>query len=215
MKYHITGFIFDLDGTLVNSGQDLAIAANWMREQFDMPALPIPTIISYVGDGLMKLIERLMPNGNEMLWQQAKKQFCIYYKQHCTDFTQPYPGVIETLQHFDQKVKTVATNKFFSLSCTILERLSMKHHFQAVLGGDSTPKIKPDPLPLLKIMEQFSLHPSQTIMVGDSSNDIIAGQRAGVLTCGVTYGLRPREELDALKPDFMISRFDELIELFD
>ncbi len=215
MKHHIVGFIFDLDGTLIDSSQDLAIAANVMRCAFHLAPLAHSTIMSYVGDGLPMLVKRLLPESSESQLKQGIEIFREYYAVHCTDYTKPYPGVMDTLHYFRHKSNTVVTNKMYSLSFEILQRLGLAHYFAAILGGDSTQRCKPDPMPINELVHRFGWNRAEVVMVGDSSNDMAAGKQAGVLTCAVKYGLRPVDELIAYHPDFMIDQFSDLCNLFE
>ncbi len=214
MKIPIKGLIFDLDGTLVDSSQDLIATANATRLHFGHSELNPSLIISYVGDGLTVLIRRLFPDCNNIQLQEALEFFRNHYKIHCTDYTQPYPGVVKTLQYFHQKTKAVVTNKYYDLSCLVLQKLDLISHFSLVLGGNSLPKMKPDPMPILEVISKFSLPPQSTIIIGDSSNDIDSGKSAGILTCAVSYGFKTKEELESYHPDFLIDHFSELENIF-
>ncbi|NUM36877.1 MAG: HAD-IA family hydrolase [Candidatus Brocadiae bacterium] len=209
-KRNIDAFLFDLDGTLIDSSKDLAISANFTRDHYGKEPLSQDTIIGYVGDGLGLLIQRLFPEFSPSELQEAKSIFQQHYRVHCLDYTRPYPGVLETLEYFSHKIKAVISNKPQSASKQILEALGMAKHFSLILGGDSLSACKPDPMPVLYILKEFSLSPQKTIIIGDGVPDIKAGKNAGILTCAVSYGMRDAQVLKKFEPDFMIDNFSQL-----
>jgi phosphoglycolate phosphatase len=214
MQTRISGFLFDLDGTLIDSLEDLTISVNVVRQYFQLEKLTVDTITNYVGDGPGTLIKRVLKGYGEDQIQEGMAVFKKHYWEHCTDHTRPFHGVIPTLEHFRDKPKAVITNKSYQATCEILSRLNLSSYFALVLGGDSTPLPKPDPYPIQKTLSLLNLSLSTTVIVGDGATDIEAGKRAGILTCAATYGLRPKFFLESLSPDFMIDHFAQLQELF-
>ena len=204
--------VFDLDGTLVDSKVDLANSVNYALGEFGFPSLPNGTIYSYVGNGASTLILRSLGTGGKEILPRVLETFLAHYRGHLLDTTVPYPGVRESLSaqsgNFDM---AVLTNKPIDMTRTILAGLSLSRHFVDVRGGDSFGSKKPDPEGLLRIMEERGTTPVETLMVGDSVNDILAGLGAGVATCGVTYGLGAKG-FATHPPDFTIDRFPELFE---
>lgn len=215
MKTKVDAFIFDLDGTLVNSSEDLAQSSNVVREHFGMERLSLPAVLSYVGDGLTNLVERLL--GEEALEkkEEALKVFRNHYKDHCIDHTRPYPQVVETLEYFLGKPMAVVTNKPEGFSRQILKTLNLEKYFSCLLGGDSTPLKKPDPMPLREALKQLGVASQKVVMVGDGSPDILSGKGVGIFTCAVTYGMRTKSDLEPLNPDFWMDSFGELREIFE
>lgn len=208
------GFIFDLDGTLLDSSKDLTISANFLLAHYGKETLSQDTVISYVGDGLGLLIQRLLPDFSPIQIQEARAIFQSHYRLHWVDYTRPYPGVLETLEYFREKVKVVISNKPQEATREILKALGMSKYFSLMLGGDSLPACKPDPMPIFYTLKEFSLLPENTVMIGDGVPDIKAGKSAGIHTCAVTYGMRDASVLKKLEPEFMIDRFCQLQDIF-
>lgn len=204
--------VFDLDGTLVDSKVDLANSVNHALGVFGFPSLPNETIYSYVGNGASMLIRRSLGADGKEILPRVLETFLDHYRGHLLDTTVPYPGVRECLsEHSGAFEMAVLTNKPIDMARTILSGLSLSRHFVDVRGGDSFGSKKPDPEGLLRIMGQRGTTPAETLMVGDSVNDILAGLGAGVATCGVTYGLGA-EGFAMHPPDFAIDGFPELFE---
>jgi phosphoglycolate phosphatase len=203
-KYHADLLIFDLDGTLVDTRRDLANAMNYALCQLGKNALDLQTLTSYVGDGISKLLERALPNSSETDVETVRQHFRQFYFEHIADFSQPYSGMIEVLDHFAGKKKAVLTNKPQEFAEALLQRLGICKYFVTIIGGQPNLKLKPDPEAILKILNHLAILPARTIIIGDSENDIWAGKASGAVTCAVTYGFRSAEKLLALNPDFVI-----------
>ncbi|MFQ6618500.1 MAG: HAD family hydrolase [Fidelibacterota bacterium] len=220
----IEALIFDLDGTLIDSRTDISEAVNFTLEKFDLPELPRRIIIDYVGDGSDKLIERAlkrscaekgMESPEKIDCSEALKIFSDYYREHYLDNTVLYDGVKDVLNYFSSIPMAVMSNKGYEFTEKILDGLEISQFFRVIMGGDSLPVRKPDPLPVLKIIEKIKCNPELTVIVGDSGNDILAGKRAGTITCAVTYGLRSKSALLEFSPDYLIDRIQELKDLFN
>ncbi len=210
-------FLFDLDGTLIDSRSDIAHSLNLVLERLGMQTLPQPLIIEFVGRGMRKLIENSLreATGCEPESSSVQKALSMYteeYGKHLLDHTRLYPHVKEALDRLPWAKLAVVSNKPESFCRRILESLRLADRFSIILGGDSTPYRKPEPGPLLKAMDFCRGTPQETVIVGDSAFDIEAGKAAGMITCGVTGGFRPREELQAAGCDLII---DSLIDLPD
>jgi phosphoglycolate phosphatase len=204
--------VFDLDGTLIDSKADLANSVNHALSAFGFPALPHPVIYSYVGDGATMLIRRAVGEPADGTLPAVLDRFLEHYRHHLLDTTVPYPGVPECLAEWAGSYRmAVLTNKPLDMSRKILSGLLLSRYFPDVVGGDSLETKKPEPEGLLHIMERLGVSPGETLMVGDSANDVLAGRRAGVATCGVTYGLGAAGFASS-PPDFTISRFPELFD---
>ena len=202
--------VFDLDGTLVDSKVDLANSVNYALRRFGFPALPNETVYSYVGNGASMLIQRSLGSDGRGILPRVLETFLAHYREHLLDTTVPYPGVRDCLEKQSGSFEmAVLTNKPIDMTMTILDGLSLSRYFVDVRGGDSFGSKKPHPEGLLRIMTERGTFPSETLMVGDSVNDVLAGQGAGVATCGVTYGLGTDGFAEHC-PDFTIDRFPEL-----
>ncbi|MDA8179089.1 MAG: HAD family hydrolase [Desulfobacteria bacterium] len=210
MEYTARLLVFDLDGTLVDSKEDLANAVNVALESFDLPPLPHPMIYSYVGDGATTLIRRALPPEKTDLLPEVLDRFLAYYRRHLLDTTRPYPGVAGALRKWAGIYRmAVLTNKGVAMTREILSGLSLDGYFFEVRGGDSFPTKKPDPEGLLHILRESGVEAREAIMIGDSRNDVQAGRAAGAATCGVTYGLGASGFAE-LPPDFTVDRFPDL-----
>ncbi|MGA7105575.1 MAG: HAD-IA family hydrolase, partial [Candidatus Deferrimicrobiaceae bacterium] len=136
--------------------------------------------------------------------------FLTHYREHLLDTTVPFPGVSENLEaHSKAFEMAVLTNKPIDMTRNILAGLSLSRYFVDVRGGDSFDSKKPNPEGLLRIMKKRGTSPAESLMVGDSVNDVLTGQRAGVVTCGVSYGIGAKGFAEH-SPDFTIDRFPEL-----
>jgi len=210
MEYATRLLVFDLDGTLVDSKEDLAVAVNVALESFDVPPLPHPMIFSYVGDGAVVLIRRALPPEKADLLPEILDRFLAYYGRHLLDTTRAYPGVVDALRKWSGVYRmAVLTNKGMAMTEEILSGLSLSEYFFEVRGGDSFVNKKPHPEGLLHIVREAAVDAAETMMVGDSRNDVLAGRGAGTVTCGVTYGLGVSGFAEH-PPDFTVDRFPDL-----
>ncbi|MEW6720318.1 MAG: HAD-IA family hydrolase [Thermodesulfobacteriota bacterium] len=210
MEYPARLLVFDLDGTLVDSKEDLSVAVNVAIGSFGIPPLPHEEICGYIGDGATTLIRKALPADKVGLLPDTLERFLSYYGRHLLDTTRPYPGVAESLREWSGKYRmAVLTNKPLAMSEKILSGLSLSRHFYTVRGADSFPTKKPDPQGLLRLIEEARVSARETVMVGDAKNDVLAGKAAGAVTCGVTYGLGASAFAEH-PPDFTVDRFQEL-----
>lgn len=219
-KYHgrrVEALIFDLDGTLIDSGRDIAASANFARGHFGLPQLDEAVAVSYVGDGVVTLLERtLTVEGRTPMPEQLEEGLNIFrehYANHCLDTTGLYPGVLETLMHFHRLPLMIATNKPRSFTDTILTALHIDGAFTRVVTADEAPR-KPDPAQLIRCLEGLDLDPADVAVVGDSPNDIRAARALGSVAVGVTYGLKPAGVIRAEGPDAVLDAFAELKDTF-
>ncbi len=202
--------VFDLDGTLVDSKQDLAISINAMRTEMELPPLSLDVIATYVGNGVTLLVRRSL--GSQATPENVERGlafFLGYYREHMLDHTAPYPGVSEALDKLDGHKMAVLTNKPVNFSREMISRLGFDSRFERVYGGNSFPQKKPNPMGLNQLMEDFQAAPGETLMIGDSDTDVLTGRNAGVLTCGVTYGFGAHT-LEKVPPDVVIGDMREL-----
>ncbi|MCH7767061.1 MAG: HAD-IA family hydrolase [Acidobacteria bacterium] len=185
-------FIFDLDGTLIDSKLDLAHSVNATREHFGLGTLPHDTIFSFIGDGARTLIQRALAEGaSEEQIEPGLAFFLQYYREHMLDNTVTYPGVREALERLagEHRVLTVLTNKPVRFSRAILDGLGLGDCFRLVYGGNSFERKKPDPIGVQTTLREVQAAPEEAIMVGDSPTDVLTARNAGAWVCGVTYGL--------------------------
>jgi phosphoglycolate phosphatase len=202
--------IFDLDGTLIDSKLDLALAVNATLEHMGRPALPHETIYRYVGNGAQALVQRAL--GREATPVEAEtglSHFLSYYRDHMLDNTITYAGVREGLELLADRPMAVLTNKPVRFSNWILEGLGLSRYFQYVYGGNSFEKKKPDPIGVEVLLRDLQVTPAEAMMVGDSDVDVWTARNSGIWACGVSYGLG-LEGMRASPPDLMV---DSLVKL--
>ncbi len=207
--------IFDLDGTLLDTRRDIANAVNHALSALGFPALPLTEVVQNVGNGVRKLLERSLPEPQQVDMDRAIELFGEHYGNHLLYHSQLYPGVKETLAGFHGKQLAVVSNKPERFTQAILSGLALTDFFMCVLGGDSLPTLKPSPEPLQHAMAAAGVEAAQTLMIGDSPSDIEAAHAAGVASCAVSYGYRHRDILAAAAPDYLIDTFSELKGLLD
>ena len=207
--------IFDLDGTLVDSKRDIAAGVNFTLRHLGLPAIKNTAVYGFIGDGSWQLMERALKSSKKKYIDDALEIFRDYYSKHLTVTTKLYPDVIKTLRYYSDKKKAVVTNKYESYSVKILGDLKINKYFDAVLGSDSTQRCKPDPLPLLTVMKKLGVGASETVMIGDGANDILAAKNAGVTSCAVGYGLESCERLLSYKPDYFIKKLSDITRIFE
>ena len=207
--------VFDLDGTLIDSRQDLCNSVNATLTHFGKPTLPADVIASYIGDGASLLVRRAFgdPEGDlhdEQYVTEALTFFLDYYRLHKLDFTHIYPGVIESLEAIRSAQPSlpmaVLTNKPVNPSRDICAHLGLEPFFFQNYGGNSFHTKKPDPHGLLTLLAEAaaltgnSIAPADTIMIGDSDVDILTARNCGARSIGCTFGLAPHT-LAAAEPD--------------
>jgi phosphoglycolate phosphatase len=208
--------IFDLDGTLIDSARDLAIATNQMRAHFGLAPLGAKVIQSYVGNGAAMLVRRALGAGaSEELVGEAVLYFVKYYRAHALANTRLYPGVENLITSLgaDGHTLAVLTNKPAKISTDIVRGLGLGTHFRQIYGGDSLPRKKPDPIGITTLMEETSSRAEDTWMVGDSGVDIQTARNAKVRVCGVAWGFQP-ENFEQYRPDVLVQEPAELLSVF-
>jgi phosphoglycolate phosphatase len=201
--------IFDLDGTLVDSKPDLAASVNHVRASFGLGPLGEDAIGGMIGGGAETLVRRALgePRSPGEV-DSALGQFLAYYREHMLDQSRLYPGVGKTLDRLGGPL-AVLTNKPIRFSRLMLEGLGIHDRFSVVYGGNSFSEKKPDPVGIHRILEDTGARADAAWMVGDSAVDVLAGRRAGVRTCGVTWGYAAHTFEDH-PPDVRVDRFEDL-----
>jgi phosphoglycolate phosphatase len=207
--------IFDLDGTLVDSKQDLIDSVNAARGYMGLPSLPGETVAGYVGRGAMALIQSALGDSAPQAdVEKAHAFFIKYYGEHMLDKTVLYDGVRETLHALRERghLLAVLTNKPVRFSERMMDALGLGKHFVRIYGGNSfEPKRKPDPVGIHALLSETGVAKERTIMVGDSVVDVRTARNAGVRACGVAWGFQP-ETLQNEPPDFIIDKMQQLAE---
>jgi phosphoglycolate phosphatase len=213
LRGRIRALIFDLDGTLIDSKQDLVLSVNATLRAIGREELPADLVASYVGSGAPVLIGRALggsPDSEEL--QRALRYFLSHYEQHQLDNTRAYPGVREALVQLNGTPMAVLTNKPANISVRILEGLGLAQFFQVIYGGNSFVTKKPDPLGANTVLSDLQAAASEAAMVGDSEVDVQTARNAGMISAIVNFGfgIHDRGKYPA---DVYLDRMEELLPL--
>lgn len=213
--------IFDFDGTLIDSVPDLADATNAMLTTLGKDTYPLDTIRNWVGNGSRMLVERALVGKIEVLedeltveeTEHAEQVFFDAYKNLSDSKTVAYPNVDSGLRQLTEAGYTLAlvTNKPIRFVPKILESFGWASLFDMVLGGDSLTTKKPDPAPLLHVCDKLGVMQDKAVMIGDSRNDILAGQNAKIDTLGLSYGYNYGQDIRDLNPTAAFDDFAALV----
>jgi phosphoglycolate phosphatase len=206
----VRALIFDLDGTLIDSKQDLIHSVNAMLRELGRRELAEETISGYIGHGAPQLVTRALGDGcTEEERKRALQFFLSYYELHKMDTTYAYPEVPETLEKLASMPMTVLTNKPVRISVRILDAMGLSKYFRAIYGGNSFETKKPDPLGARTILRELGAEPGEALLVGDSEVDVQTARNAGTLAAAVNYGFGVHDR-GAHPADIYLERFGEL-----
>ncbi|HJM82979.1 MAG TPA: HAD-IA family hydrolase [Nitrospinota bacterium] len=210
--------VFDLDGTLIDSKQDIANALNWTFDQLGYPPLPMKTIEQFVGNGVAPLIRLALEDAGHLDREvDVVKLFRSRYWDHLLDHTIMFETVFETLEELRNSYKLgVISNKPEQYTKRIVKKLGLYPHFGAqVYGGDTLSVKKPKPDALLKIAQFYGMPIEKVLMVGDSGVDAKTAFNAGAMFVGVTYGFRDMNEIRSAGATMFIDKFEQLMDLLN
>ncbi|HEC85900.1 MAG: phosphoglycolate phosphatase [Candidatus Parabeggiatoa sp. nov. 2] len=209
--------LIDLDGTLIDTAPDLAYAIDGMMSQLDLPQRGVEKVRRWIGNGIERLVKRALLDNDEgepdeELFQSGLHLFKVIYGQINGRLSTLYPGVREGLEWLSEQQYQLAciTNKAEQFTTPLLKILELEHHFRLIISGDSLPKKKPDPLPLLHAAEFFKIEPHNALMLGDSINDVIAARAAGFQIICVSYGYNHGEDIRTANPAAVIDSLAQL-----
>lgn len=213
--------LFDLDGTLLDSVPDLALAVQRMQAELELPVAAFEEISHWVGNGAQMLVQRALagrmtPRGDEpdlLLFDRAFPLFLELYGDCCAERSQPYDGVLEFLQALaDRRIPmALVTNKPISFTHHLLDHFNLGRFFAVVLGGDSLEHKKPHPMPLLHAMQACQTDPAAALMIGDSRSDIEAARAAGCAVVAVSYGYNHGVPVSQYQPDRVVDNLMQLL----
>ena len=214
---HYEAAIFDLDGTLVNSLDDLADSANAVLRRHGFPIHDMEAYRYFVGNGSRRLIERILPKdraSDAVFVRDFMAEYKEGYAAHLLDQTKPYEGIMEMLEELRRRSipMAVCTNKHQSAAEMIVKTLFPHGIFQEIIGDQEGLPRKPDPQKVLRIMRNFGVTGEQTAYFGDTDVDMDTARNAGTFAVGVLWGFRPKEELIAHGADLLLSHPMELFE---
>jgi phosphoglycolate phosphatase len=202
---------YDLDGTLVDTREDIACAANHMLRQMNKPELAHDEIAGYVGRGVFHLISGCLKTQDVKTVEKGTKIYRTYYGEHMLDHSKLFPGVLDMLKHFQARAQVVLTNKPNPFSYDLLKALGTAEYFKEVIAGDSVYPKKPDPGAVWAMMEKFGASAADSLFIGDSLVDIETARNAKIAIAVVTHGFSSREELQSASPDLLAGDFGDLL----
>jgi phosphoglycolate phosphatase len=209
----VRAFLFDLDGTLIDSKVDLVNSVNFMLREMKRNTLPLDTVAGYVGHGAPRLVaDTLGPAATDQDREAGLEIFLAHYEKHSLDATRAYPGVAEGLEALREQPMAVLTNKPLKMSVEILEGLGLRKYFRHVYGGDSFSTKKPDPAGAQIILQDLGAQPEESALVGDSDVDVLTARNAGMLAVHVNYGFGQHSR-DAHPADLYVDSLQEIAAL--
>ncbi len=208
----IRGAIIDLDGTMLDTAPDFHVAINRMREEFDLAPLALETIKNFVGKGTENLMRCVLavdfgPAEVELRFEATLASYQRHYLAINGEFSTLYPDVragLDAMQAQGLRLACV-TNKPIAFALPLLKKTGLLDYFEVIYGGDSLPRKKPDPYPLLQVCADFQLKPAQVVAIGDSSNDAIAARAAGCRVLTVPYGYNHGQSIQEVDSDGIVS----------
>jgi len=207
----------DLDGTLIHTAPDLANCANRMLRDLGRKDWPLEKVMTWIGNGVPRLVKRaltgeMMAEPDAALYDKALALFEKHYAAAVSEFSRPFPGVIEGLDRLAAAGFQLAciTNKAEAFTLPLLRNLGLYDYFKLVLSGDSLPKQKPDPLPLQHACRHFGIAPDHGVLIGDSSNDVQAARAASMPVICVTYGYNHGHDIRESHPDAVVGSLAEV-----
>lgn len=207
--------IFDLDGTLLNTIADLAQSTNHALKKLGYPTHEVSAYNFMVGNGINKLFERALPEGEKTPENvlRVRKEFISFYDVHNTDKSRPYPGIPELLEKLQAKGMqlAVASNKYQAATERLIAHYFPNIRFTVVFGQREGVNVKPDPAVVHDILKLAKVAEKDVLYVGDSGVDMQTAANAGVTACGVAWGFRPRTELEAYHPHYIVEQANEII----
>lgn len=211
--------IFDLDGTLLNTIADLAHSTNYALEKNGFPTHRLGEYNYFVGNGINKLFERALPEGEKTEENIAKirRDFLAHYDVHNADNSRPYEGIPELLLALQEKGVqiAVASNKYQAATSKLVGYFFPNIHFTAVLGQREGVKTKPDPGIVAEIREKAQVDAADTLYIGDSNVDMQTAINSGVDGCGVTWGFRPASELESYHPKYIAQKASDILSMLE
>jgi phosphoglycolate phosphatase len=207
----IAAVVIDLDGTLLHTAPDLAEAGKRMMLDLGLPPVPEETVKTYIGNGVARLIKRILTSSMDSepdaeLFARAKPIYEKHYTKVVSLHSRPFPDVVEGLEVLKKAGYRLAciTNKAEKFTVPLLKDTGLHDYFELILSGDSLPKRKPDPLPLLHACEVFGITPDQMLLIGDSLNDTQAARAAGCHVFCVPYGYNRGRHVSELDLDAVV-----------
>ncbi|MFO7569185.1 MAG: HAD-IA family hydrolase [Smithellaceae bacterium] len=214
MQKTVELMIFDFDGTLADTKDDLVVAVNHTLSYFKLSPRTEEDIVSFVGDGVTQLIERSLGISRDRYISEAMNVFTDYYGEHLVDRTKLCPGVEDVLRHYAHKKKVIVTNKRTRFAKTIAAHLGIEQCFLEIIGADTTPYQKPDVRIMDYVLNRHGAPREKTVIIGDGKNDIALAASTGIFCCACLNGLGKREDLLAMNADVYCENIIEIKSFF-
>lgn len=213
MKYKAV--IFDMDGTILNTLEDLKNATNYSLRQFEMPERSLEEVRMFVGNGIRKLVERAVPAGtSEEKIAQVLDVFLEYYEIHSADNTSPYPGILELVEKLKKSgIKTAVSTNKADVPAQELGREYFNGIFDLIVGQQDGLKVKPAPDSVNKILSILDIQKKDAIYIGDSDVDVQTAKNSGLDFIGVSWGFRGREFLEKNGAKNIVDNANEILDL--
>jgi phosphoglycolate phosphatase len=205
--------LYDLDGTLADTGKDIAASANHMLQAMNHPPLQASAVIPKIGRGLRRLVADCLGTEEESLIERGMSLYREHHAEHLLDHTQLYPSAELVLQHFTGRKQAIITNKPNPFTMQVLAGLGVADFFSDIIPGNSEFPKKPDPASVIALLEKHRIQPQEAVLVGDSDIDVMTAKAAGILSVAVLHGFGERGDLAASTPDQIVRDLGELLEL--
>ena len=212
----IKSIIFDLDGTLLNTIEDLANACNYALTTLGYKTHEVEKYKTFVGNGRYKLVERMLPEDRRDMdnIEKSLQLFDTYYEKHMIDMTKPYDGIMEMLDSLINRGINIAvvSNKPHEFTTEVVKNY-FGDRFKVVYGHKKNTKEKPDPWAVLEVIEEFNVNKDECLYIGDSEIDINTAKNAGVKSVGVEWGFRGKGELEAAGANYIVNKPEQILEI--
>ncbi len=220
MSTKITACIFDLDGTLTKTQESIAKPVNRTLNYFGLPSMPVENFNYYAGDGLDNALKRALRDAGDpdlKFFEEGRPLCRQWFVEDSLYHVEPYPHIVEMLHGLKERGIRLAvfSNKMHQGAIDVVETIFGKGLFDHIQGQTDEVPIKPDPTGVFAIMKEFGVSTEEVLYFGDTNTDMLTGHHAGVKAVGVTWGFRPRTELEEYKADVIVDDPLEILELVD
>ena len=210
--------IFDLDGTIADTVESIAYVGNQTLHHFHLPELPVENYNFYAGDGADELVRRMLqavPGGDKVDYEEVRVLYRKWFGENPFYHVKPFEGILELLEGLKKEGLKIAvfSNKPHGAAVEVVEKIFGRDVFHKVQGQTEKIPRKPSPIGALAIAEEFQISPKECIYCGDTNTDMDTGKAAGMFTVGVTWGFRPRTELEEHHADKIVDRPEEILTL--
>ena len=209
--------IFDLDGTIADTVESIAYVGNKTLAHFHLPPIPVKDYNYYAGNGADELVRKMLeavPGGDQADYEQVRTLYRKWFEEDPFYHVKPFPGIVKLLENLKKEGLKVAvlSNKPHRAAIEVVEKIFGADMFHKVQGQTEKVPRKPSPIGALTIAEEFKVSPKECLYMGDTDTDMETGHGAGMFTIGVTWGFRPRKELEDHRADLIVDRPEEILE---